>query len=217
MPVSRIVTEPIVSVISASSVGRDVVRALLANKQIAVSAHATITFSIAGITASAARDVEAAGGVVSFERYRDADSLRYVLPALLLKIWGRPDCEEAREWQKEQEYAVANYKRWLAYMEDVLITQGEGNFKALQRPILEAARASLPNSIETPVIWTCTYATLHAFLKSAANKDTEFEMCQLAIALFNAVDAMSPEFFLDIAIAEPKPGDLVARLETVKA
>lgn len=197
----------------------DYVRNILEQGHGSVLEHSYITFAISGVSRSLTHELirHRAGTAISQEsqRYVRAEDMRFVVPPLLLQVWGMKGIEatEALDWLVDQEMTLASYQKWEQYLTEVYGEDDKVSLKMRKR-ILEAARASLPNAAETRLVWTANYRALRHIIELRGSEGADLEIRRLAGAILTEAEKIAPGFFADMDFAEETKGDLgVRRLE----
>lgn len=201
---------------------KDYVRNILEQGHGSVLEHSYITFAISGVSRSLTHELirHRVGVSISQEsqRYVDAKDIRFVVPPLLLEMWGKRgvNCREAEEWLADQMSTLVSYQKWEAYLREIMTNGGEDKLSHdKKKRILEAARASLPNASETRLVWTANYRALRHIIELRGSEGADLEIRRLAGALLEQAEKIAPQFFADMDYAEQKPSDLgVRRIET---
>lgn len=198
---------------------KDYVRNILEQGHGSVLEHSYITFAISGVSRALTHELirHRVGVSISQEsqRYVRASDIRFVVPPLLLDVWGSRsvNCLEAEEWLQDQMNALASYEKWENYLKET-VCNGEKPSHAMKKRILEAARASLPNASETRLVWTANYRALRHIIELRGSEGADLEIRRLAGALFEQAEKIAPQFFADMDYAEETDKDLgVRRIE----
>lgn len=187
---------------------------IIESKHGSVLAHAHFTFLISGVSRTLTHELirHAAGVDISEEsqRYVDANKVRFVVPPILLHMWGDDiTCADAQDWFASKVAAVEAYNRWQADIEAMLETSPEtANLtKAEKRSLItkranEAARADLPNACETRLQWTVNARALRHILMLRGDPAADMEIRRFAAELTPLCKKLAPTFFDDIEVVD---------------
>lgn len=167
--------------------------------------HGVISVAISGVSRSLTHELvrHRAGFAISqqSQRFVDMKKSRFVVPPILLYLWGNVDCTEAKEWMDDKLHALEAYEAQQTYITEALLE--EGRSKARVRKLAnEAARAELPNATETKLVWTGNFRGLRHVLDIRGSAEADLEIKRLQIALLTEVSRIAPEVFHDIELAE---------------
>jgi len=166
-----------------------------------VMEHGVITLAIAGVSRALTHELvrHRAGFAISQEsqRYVDAKDINFVVPPLLLRAWGGIECSEAEDWYGEQIRQVDSYETWQEYLTQFAIEEGFSKLMAKKRAN-EAARASLPNSCETRLVWTGNFRSLRHVIELRGGEGADLEIRRLAEAILKVVEPVAPRHFFDM-------------------
>lgn len=180
---------------------REYIGNILEQRHGSVMEHGVVTLAISGVSRALTHELvrHRSGFAVSQEsqRYVDAKDIRFVVPPLLLRAWGRLDCSEAEDWYGEQIRQVESYETWQEYLTEFGISEGLSKTMAKKRAN-EAARASLPNSCETRLVWTGNYRALRHVIELRGSDGADLEIRRLAAKILNEVEAVAPRHFYDM-------------------
>lgn len=192
----------------------DYIENILVSKHGSVLAHAHFTFLISGVSRSLSHELirHAAGVDISEEsqRYVDANKVRFVVPPILLHMWGGDiTCSDAQDWLASKVEAVEAYNRWQAEIEAMLESAPEtaSLTKSEKRSLItkranEAARADLPNACETRLQWTVNARALRHIMMLRGDPAADMEIRRFAAELANVCKPLAPTFFDDIEVVD---------------
>ena len=167
--------------------------------------HSTISLAIEGVSRSLTHELvrHRAGFAVSQEsqRYVDAKTIKFVVPPMLLRIWGNLENQWAYDWMARMDDCIRQYIIDQELVCDVLQEEGYKPLKA-RKLANEAARANLPNAAETKLLWTGNLRALRHVLELRGSNGADLEIKRLQGAILMEVARVSPEVFFDIETAE---------------
>lgn len=171
-----------------------------------VMEHGVITLAIAGVSRALTHELvrHRAGFAISQEsqRYVDAKDINFVVPPLLLRAWGGINCSEAEDWYGEQIRQVESYETWQEYLTEFAMAEGFSKLMAKKRAN-EAARASLPNSCETRLVWTGNFRALRHVIELRGGEGADLEIRRLVKSILDAVEPVAPRHFFDMSFDIP--------------
>jgi thymidylate synthase (FAD) len=173
--------------------------------------HANITLAISGVSRSLTHELvrHRAGFAISQEsqRYVNANDIKFVVPPLLLHI-ARSNLSgsELEDWFQNQNAALEAYESDQALYQEILEADGFAGHTRKKRAN-EAARAQLPNAVETKLIWTGNIRSLRHFLATRGGAGADLEIRRLAIEVLRACEMLAPENFMDIETVDATDGD----------
>lgn len=186
---------------------------ILETKHGSVVAHAHFSFQITGVSRSLTHELirHAAGVDISQEsqRYVDAKDIAWVVPPMLLHIWGGDlGCGEAQDWIAAREAELEDYVRTQEQVRWFLETEAEKTGEAMtsakkstiKKRANEAARASLSNAAETRLVWTVNIRALRHILALRGDETADLEIRRFAAALADVCRGLSPILFGDVAV-----------------
>lgn len=165
--------------------------------------HVHFNFAIDGVSRGLSHELvrhrQGVGISQESQRFVDASSTRFVVPPILLDLWGTTECSEAEDWMAEKERCIDAYLAQQEYIRMGLEAKGVKGFKA-RKMANEAARAELPNAAETRIFWTVNVRSLRHILAVRGAGAADMEIRRLALALLRAVGAATPILFKDFSI-----------------
>lgn len=174
-----------------------------------VLAHSTVNCVITGVSRSLTHELirHAAGVGISqqSQRYVNMADPQFVLPPGILHYTGA-DSSEAREWLGEQRETLYSYRKWQEFMRDA-ITCDDGLDDAFVKSVKkkranEAARASLPNAIETKMLWTVNIRALRHVVEVRGDDSADLEIRRLAVEFAKVGQKAAPTLFDDVTFGE---------------
>lgn len=162
--------------------------------------HATFNIVITGVSRALTHELirHAAGVGISqqSQRYVNLDNPRFVMPPALLHYIGT-NSAEAQEWLTEQREALQSYKKWQEYLRFVMKEEDQPATIRKKRAN-EAARGSLPNSIETKLLWTANIRALRHVVETRGASEADLEIRRLAVELAKVGRKLAPTLFNDV-------------------
>tara|TARA_R100001086_G_scaffold249819_2_gene191138 strand:+ start:1279 stop:2124 length:846 start_codon:yes stop_codon:yes gene_type:complete len=165
--------------------------------------HVHFNFAIDGVSRALTHELvrhrQGVGISQESQRFVDAESTRFVVPPILLALWGTTDCAEAEDWMADKQRCVEAYLTQQEYIRMGLEAKGVKGFKA-RKMANEAARAELPNAAETRIFWTVNVRSLRHILAVRGAGAADMEIRRLALALLRAVHDATPILFKDFSI-----------------
>lgn len=168
--------------------------------------HANISFAISGVSRSLSLEMvrHRVGVAISQEsqRYVDASDINFVVPPMLAYEYRRGNDDALRTFEESTSASLHEYKR---LQEQLGITSKEQDVKtltSLQKRQNEAARALLPNSCETRLLWTANLRLLRHFFILRGSEAADLEIRRLAVELFDIASELAPSAFADMALAD---------------
>ncbi|WP_066922991.1 FAD-dependent thymidylate synthase [Methylobacterium sp. CCH5-D2] len=179
--------------------------------------HSTISFAISGVSRSLSLELlrHHAGADPSQEsqRYVDAKDVRFVVPPLVAAIAGADDAESVLlEFQGECARALQAYATLQARLTCLThpSTPGGEIGRKLntmrKKRILEAARAHLPNSAETRLLWTMNLRAARHVCALRGGEGADLEIRRLAVTFTRALKELAPLTFYDFEVYEAADG-----------
>lgn len=176
--------------------------------------HTTLSMAITGVSRGLTHELirHRAGVAISQEsqRYVDAKTANFVLPPIQLHYCG-VDSTETQEWYAAQINSIAEYEKWQELLsfnieDDPALTVDQAKSIRKKRAN-EAARANLPNSVETKLVWTANLRTLRHFIMTRGAAAVDLEIRRLAIKVAEVCKQYAPTIFDDIIIVPPTAED----------
>lgn len=168
--------------------------------------HASISFAISGVSRALTHELirHRAGFAVSQEsqRYVNAEDVNFVVPPLLLNmVNGNIASGEVSDWFESQVDSLNAYMRDFELYDSYLEAEGiEGRTR--KKRAAEAARASLPNSAETRLVWTGNMRALRHLCELRGAVDADLEIRRLASVITELMINEAPTTFRDFILGE---------------
>lgn len=187
---------------------------IIETKHGSVTAHAHYTFYLAGVSRSLTHELirHAAGVDISQEsqRYVDANDANFIVPPMLLEIWGGDlNCSDAQDWYAARKAELEDYERvqetvryYLDNHPDLAALEPSEKRSLVKKRANEAARGSLPNSIETRLEWTVNTRALRHIIDLRGDVHADLEIRRFAVKLAEVCKELAPDLFFDVTIED---------------
>lgn len=172
--------------------------------------HSSVNLAIQGVSRSLSLELvrHRVGVAISQEsqRYVDATNIQFVVPPLVSHLAGGAfsNANEIVAFEQQCEHARAAY---IALQKSIVEEIGRRG-KSLKDTTMvtkranEAARAHLPNSCETRLLWTPNMRILRHVLWLRGGNGADLEIRRLALEMFQQVRRVAPSVFADLAISD---------------
>lgn len=176
--------------------------------------HTSLSLAITGVSRSLTHELirHRSGVAISQEsqRYVNANDIKFVIPPIQLHYYGM-DSGETQEWHAAQIRSVEEYEKWqellgMSIMSDDDLSDDQARTLKKKRAN-EAARANLPNSCETKLVWTANLRTLRHVILTRGADPADLEVRRLAVELAIICKQFAPTIFADIEIRDAGFGD----------
>ena len=173
----------------------DYIRHIIDSGHESVLEHATVNFYITGISRALSHEL-VRHRMFNFsqqsQRFVNEEDARVVLPPAIA-----PDSEEAGAIRRVAEKALAEYREVVAELQPKLEAEGVHPFAA-RKQAREAARAVLPNCIETRIAVTGNHRALRNFLWRRLDPSADAEIRKVARLMFDHLYGLFPPVYEDI-------------------
>jgi len=130
------------------------------------------------------------------QRYTDESTARFVLP---------PGVPASPEWTAEWRAAVLHCRETSQRLCDLLGAASDQSTAARKR-VRQAARAVLPNCVETAIVVTANARALRHFFRLRGSPEADVEIRLIANRLFDVVAQDAPLLFADFTRSELPDG-----------
>lgn len=173
----------------------DYIRHLIDSGHESVLEHATVNFYITGISRALSHEL-VRHRMFNFsqqsQRFVNEEEARVVLPPAIA-----PDSEGAGAIRRVAEKALEEYREIVAHLQPKLEAEGLHPIAA-RKQAREAARAVLPNCIETRIAVTGNHRALRNFLWRRLDPSADAEIRRVARMMFDLLHGMYPPIYEDI-------------------
>jgi thymidylate synthase (FAD) len=174
-----------------------------------VLAHSTVNVVITGVSRSLTHELirHAAGIAISqqSQRYVDMGNPLFVIPPGIMHYSGI-DSQDAVEWLHDQQETLISYGKWQEYMREAIthdVSLEDAFVKSVRKKRAnEAARGSLPNSIETKMLWTVNIRALRHVVEMRGDDSADLEIRRLAVEFAKLGQRAAPTLFDDVTFGE---------------
>lgn len=174
--------------------------------------HSSINFAIQGVTRSLSLELlrHRVGASPSQEsqRYVDASDIQFVVPPIVAYLSGNngpnSNADQIVEFKRVCERARAAYITLQQAIIEEVGRQGKSlkDTTVITKRANEAARAHLPNSCETRLLWTANMRALRHIFWLRGGNGADLEIRRLAIELFKQTNVLAPSVFADMRISK---------------
>lgn len=130
------------------------------------------------------------------QRYVDAADTGFVCPPLIAE---HP--EALAQWQAQCKESVRQYEQLVTRLHQVIVPEGgTAAARPARKQIREAARAVLPNCVETKLVWSCNLRELRHVLQLRGSSAADREIAQFAHALLTVTQPLAPHALADLQV-----------------
>lgn len=182
----------------ATRANYDYLKNIINQEHESVLEHATVTFYITGVSRALTHEL-VRHRMFNFsqqsQRFVNEEDARVVLPPAIA-----PDSEGAGAIRRVAEKALEEYREIVAYLQPKLEAEGVHPFAA-RKQAREAARAVLPNCIETKITVTGNHRALRNFLWRRMDPSADLEIRNLAQLMLDRLIKGYPALYEDIQAA----------------
>lgn len=184
---------------------------VLTMKHGSILEHVNYTLAIQGVSRALSHELvrHRAGFAISQEsqRYVDAADVKFVVPPILLDLWGNDiECGEAKLFFDHSMASLAAYEIWQTYIVDSLNEKdtlaGIKHQTMNKKRANEAARCKLPNECETKLTWTGNLRSLRHFCELRGDQSADLEIRRLAAVITELMIDRAPYVFTDAMVVE---------------
>lgn len=184
--------------------------------------HSTVSFAISGVSRSLSLELlrHHAGADPSQEsqRYVDAKDVRFVVPPLMLAL--RAQCPQLlQDFEVGCSTALDDYQLAQRTLEKALGSYIGTDIKLgtmTKKRCLEAARAYLPNSAETRLLFTTNLRALRYICMLRGGETADLEIRRLAVCFTRVAKQIAPLTFQDFEIYTAPDGFEATRCQHEK-
>jgi len=197
----------------AWTAGRDrgaYIRNIIEMEHGSVLEHSSVNFAIQGVSRSLSLELvrHRVGVAISQEsqRYVDASDIQFVVPPIVSYLAGGAfsNADEITEFKRACERARAAYITLQQSIVEEIGRRGKSlkDTTVVTKRANEAARAHLPNSCETRLLWTPNMRLLRHVLWLRGGNGADLEIRRLSLEMFQQARRVAPSVFADMAISD---------------
>lgn len=159
--------------------------------------HGMFSYLLEGVSRSLTHELirHRVGTAVSqlSQRFVDESSTAFVCPPAVALS---PKAET--RWMASCEASLDHYRALCATLKDTLTVEAAESPTTHRKRIREAARAVLPNCVETKLVWSCNLRELRHVLLLRGSPHADAEFRQLSSALLAATRPHAPQALADL-------------------
>jgi thymidylate synthase (FAD) len=180
---------------------REYLQHILESGHGSVLEHGMFSYLLEGVSRSLTHELirHRVGTAVSqlSQRFVDESETAFVCPPEIAKY-----PQIAGRWESSCQHALDQYRALCATLNEAVPNDEHVSPTTRRKRIREAARAVLPNCVETKLVWSCNLRELRHILLLRGSSHADLEFQQLARTLLDVTKPLAPHALADVAYTD---------------